>query len=317
MKLLRKNLLYLALLSFVFVSSTSLVINSSYETEPTNIKSLFSKKDYPEIPVLSVDTVSFPTLSAQSVFAKDINSGKTLFEKDPDTKLFPASTTKILTALTALDYYLPNEVVKVKRVGIEGQKMGLILGEEIKAEDLMYGALIYSANDAAEVLADNFCAPGKVVVEVWKCGREEFIKAMNKKAQELNLTNSYFTNPTGLDNGKHLSTAKDLVRISEYAMKNPYFSKIVATEEYLAQSVGGKIKHKLVNINELVGEVDGVLGVKTGWTENARENLVTYIERDGHKVMITVLGSQDRFGETKELINWIFDNYSWEEVKFP
>jgi D-alanyl-D-alanine carboxypeptidase len=81
--------------------------------------------------------------------------------------------------------------------------------------------------------------------------------------------------------------------------------------------VGGKIRHKLVNINELLGEVEGVLGVKTGWTENARENLVTYIERDGHSVMITLLGSQDRFGETKELINWIFENYSWEEVKFP
>ena len=105
--------------------------------------------------------------------------------------------------------------------------------------------------------------------------------------------------------------------MSEQAMNNPYFAKIVATESYLAESVGGEIRHKLVNINELIGEVDGVLGVKTGWTENARENLVTYIERDGHSVMIALLGSQDRFGETKELINWIFENYSWEEVVFP
>ena len=317
MKFLRKNLLELALLSFVFISSSALIINEYNVSKPATIESLFSNKNYPPVPVLEVGTVSFPTLSAQSVFAKDIISGKTLYEKDPDTKLFPASTTKILTALTAMDYYLPNEIVKIDRVGIEGQKMGLILGEEIKVEDLMYGALIYSANDAAEALADNFCIPGNVVVETWKCGRDEFISAMNKKAEKLNLTNSFFTNPTGLDNGKHLSTAKDLVRVSEYAMKNPYFAKIVATEDYLAESVGGKIRHKLVNINELIGEVEGVLGVKTGWTENARENLVTYIERDGHKVMITLLGSQDRFGETKELINWIFENYSWEEVKFP
>ena len=100
-------------------------------------------------------------------------------------------------------------------------------------------------------------------------------------------------------------------------MKNPLFSQIVGTKEKVVESYDGKIKHKLVNINELVGKVEGVLGVKTGWTQDARENLVTYIERDGSRVMIVLLASQDRFGETRELIDWIFENYEWREVTYP
>jgi D-alanyl-D-alanine carboxypeptidase (penicillin-binding protein 5/6) len=100
-------------------------------------------------------------------------------------------------------------------------------------------------------------------------------------------------------------------------MKNPTFSKIVGTKQVTVTDVTGKSVYNLKNINELLGAVPGVLGIKTGWTENARENLVTYVKRDGHNVVIAVLGSQDRFGETKELIDWIFTNYQWQEVKLP
>ena len=95
------------------------------------------------------------------------------------------------------------------------------------------------------------------------------------------------------------------------------FAKIVGTKNIIVKSTDDKIVHRLTNINELLGVVPGVMGVKTGWTENARENLVTYIERDGHKVFIAILGSSDRFGETKELINWIFENYTWQSVTLP
>ena len=100
-------------------------------------------------------------------------------------------------------------------------------------------------------------------------------------------------------------------------MKDPVISEMVQPESYMAKSVDGAYIHPLINLNELVGSVDGVLGVKTGWTEIARENLVTYIERNGRRIMIVLLGSQDRFGETKELINWIFENYTWQEHKVP
>jgi D-alanyl-D-alanine carboxypeptidase len=131
------------------------------------------------------------------------------------------------------------------------------------------------------------------------------------------MTGSKFQNPVGLDGLNQITTARDLVRASEVAMRNPEFAKVVGTKSVDFTDVTGKVKYNLKNINELLGTVPGVLGIKTGWTENARENLVTYIGRDGHKVIIAVLGSEDRFGETKELIDWVFTNYQWQEVKTP
>jgi D-alanyl-D-alanine carboxypeptidase len=242
-------------------------------------------------------------VSGQGALAVDLNSGINLYEKNPDFPLLPASTTKIVTALVALDTYPLNQILTVGKISVDGQKMGLYFGEQMKVEDLLYGLLVYSANDAAEVLADAY--PG---------GRGEFIIAMNEKAKELSMNHSIFQNPVGLDGTTQVSTAKDLVRASEVAMRNPEFAKIVGTKQIVLTDISGKNSYNLKNINELLGKVPGVLGVKTGWTENARENLVTYVERDGHRVMIAILGSQDRFGETKELIDWIFANYEWKEV---
>jgi D-alanyl-D-alanine carboxypeptidase len=300
---MKKNLLYLSILSFLLISSAALSLSKN---NFISIKNPFkTEKNFAPLPVLN-STSSFSLISAQGALVIDLNSQVTLYEKEPDKKLFPASTTKIITALVAMDYYPEGYILKVDKVKIDGQKMGLIKGEQIKVSDLLNGLLVYSANDAAEVLAENF--PG---------GREMFVTAMNLKAKELSLENSHFTNPSGLDENGHYSTAKDLVRVAEVAMKNPRFAEIVGTKEIVAKSVDGKNLHKLVNINALLGNVEGVLGVKTGWTENARENLVTYLERDNHKIMIALLGSQDRFGETKEIIDWIFRNYQWREVKLP
>jgi len=265
---------------------------------------------------------SFPVLSAQAVLAVDIDSGVSLYEKNPDEAFLPASTTKIITALVAMDYYSDLQVLEVKNAKVDGQKMGLVSGEKIGVESLLYGLLVYSANDAAEVLAQNFCtprSPTELDGEVESCGREFFISAMNSKVEKLGLTNTSFANPTGLDvyGGNVHTTARDLVRVSKYAMENPKFAKIVGTRQITVASSDGKVVHRLKNINELLGVVDGVVGVKTGWTENARENLVTYVRRGDKKVLIALLGSQDRFGETRELIDWIFENYSWMEVSVP
>jgi D-alanyl-D-alanine carboxypeptidase (penicillin-binding protein 5/6) len=256
------------------------------------------------LPVIAPDS-TFPLLSAQAVLAMDLETGTMLYEKNSSSPFLPASTTKIVTALTAMDFYPPDLVLEVGKVSVEGQKMRLVEGEKLRVIDLLYGLLIFSANDAAEVLAANF--PG---------GRDFFVTSMNLQAKKYGLNNSYFTNPSGLDGPLQVTTATDLARISEIAMLNPTFAKIVGTKQVTLTSVDGKNSHPLTNINELIGNVDGVLGVKTGWTEEARENLVTYLERDGKKIMIVVLGSQDRFGETKELIDWIFANYEWKEVSF-
>lgn len=310
-KYLKDNLFFLLIFSFVFISSVSLSLSGTGKVEPVDLKDSFAFDNLPPIPALSGQVNYFPTLSAQAVLAVDMDSGVTLFEKNADETLLPASTTKIVTALVALDAYKESDVLTIKGVQVEGQKMGLVKGEKLKVEDLLYGLLIYSANDAAEELAANYCVPNTTEK---LCGRNYFIAAMNEKAKELNLTNTHFENPVGLDGKTHVSTARDLVRAAKIAMQDKRFSQIVATTKYLAKSEDGKIVHNLKNINELVGTVDGVLGVKTGWTENARENLVTYIKRDNKKVMIALLGSQDRFGETKELIDWIFSSYEWKKI---
>lgn len=300
----RNNFFYLLLLSFILISTSAISMNYDFRNPIENINPISNTKAFSDIPLLK-EGVGYPVLSAQSVLAVDVVSGVYLYEKDPQKTLLPASTTKIVTALVAIDTYEPDQILKVGKVSVDGQKMGLIWGEEMKFIDLLKGLLIYSSNDAAEVLANNH--PG---------GRDLFIALMNKKSSDLGLTNTHFTNPSGLDNSAHYSTAKDLITISRIAMQNSIFSEIVGTREETVKSVNGKLTHKLVNINKLLGEVDGVLGVKTGWTENARENLVTYVDRNGKKVMIVVLGSSDRFGETKELIDWIYSNYSWEKVTY-
>lgn len=302
------KLLYISIISFIFIATSAIAIQAmAIEVPPVKKEILVLDKRYentklPEIPILK-DGAEFPLLSAQSVYAVDATTNVPLFEKDPDSPFLPASTTKMTTALVALEHYPLDEIVKVDGVKSTGQRMYLIEGEEISIENLLYGLLVYSANDAAEVLAANY--PG---------GRAAFIDEMNKKAVDLHLKNTYFANPTGLDNNDQVTTARDLAYIAVAGMKNPVFRELVGTKSKIVKSVDGKLVHKLTNINTLLGEVDGVLGVKTGWTENARENLVTYIRRDGKDVIITLLGSQDRFGETKELISWIFDNYEWQEV---
>lgn len=298
---MKNKLFFLALTAFIFISSCSLLL-----TKQNVIIGEASHEDdvaFAPLPKMTKEA-TYPVLSAQSALVIDLNSGISLYEKDPDKTLLPASTTKIITALVAMDSFPDDLVIDVKFGKVDGQKMGLVEGERIKVGDLLYGLLVYSANDAAEAFAQSFAG-----------GRDAFIAAMNEKAKELNLTHTSFKNPTGLDGNGHFTTARDLIRVSEVAMRNSRFAKIVATKEKTVKNIGGNIIHKLFNINELLGKVKGVLGVKTGWTENARENLVTYIERDGKKVMIALLGSQDRFGETTELIDWVFTNYEWKEVK--
>ena len=318
-KLLMKknNYIFFLMLSFVFIASYALALSPAGAIVYQKINKVISKKEYPPVPVISKDA-TFPIFSAQGVLAVDLPSGVSLFEKDADKALLPASTTKIVTALVAMNSFNKDDVIEIGNIAIEGQKMGLKKGEKITVSDLLYGLLVYSANDAAEALAQNYCTPHSLG-DVGQCGRNAFILAMNNFAKSLHLENTNFTNPSGLDGvGNHIvSTARDLIRVSTYAMKDSEFAKIVAIKEITVKSIDGKVAHRLVNLNELLGKVPGVLGVKTGWTESARENLVTYIERDGHKIMIAVLGSQDRFGETKELINWIFANYLWQEVKVP
>ncbi len=252
------------------------------------------------IPPLSRN-IPIASFSARAVLAKDLATGEILYQKDINTSFPIASTTKIMTALVASEYYQPNSVLTVN-VGatVPGSRVGLTFGEELSFRALLYGMLLNSGNDAAYTLAENY--PGGVL---------GFISAMNKKTQQLNLQSTHFDNPAGFDSPRHYSSAKDLAIITEEALKNPTLSRIFATKQTSIVSIDKKYTHQLVNLNKLLTQVKGVLGVKTGYTGEAKENLVTYVNRDNHEVLTVILGSDDRFGESTNLIEWVYRNFNW------
>ncbi len=293
--------LYFLLVSLVFLGS--FVFGFKVRAKELGIK-LYNIGNASQLPILT-GSKNFPDLSGQGIIAIDGDSNVTLFEKNADNQFLPASTTKIVTALVSIDYYNLNQVLTVNSPTVEGQRMGLVRGEQMTVLNLLKGLLIYSANDAALTLAQNY--PG---------GFDSFVAAMNTKAQELHLDHSHFANPIGLDDNTQFTTPRDMVRVAQIAMQNSTFSQIVGTKEESITDVTGKFLYDLKNVNQLLGNVDGVQGIKTGWTEAARENLITFIARNDHKIYIALLGSEDRFGETKKLINWIYDNYSWQKITF-
>ncbi len=240
-------------------------------------------------------------ISASGVVVLDVASGVFLYERGEEELLSPASTTKILTALVALDAYDLDDVVTITQVANDGQVMGLVPGERITVENLLYGALIQSGNDAAWALADNY--PGGVT---------EFVRVMNEQAQALHLDKSHFTNPVGYDDLAHKTTPKDLARLSKVALENKVIAKMVAIPQITVSDVTHTYFHPLTNVNELLGKIPGVGGIKTGWTEEAGENLVTLVERNGHRIILVVLHSEDRFVDTSRLIDWVFTNHQWQ-----
>lgn len=252
-------------------------------------------------PVNTTSVYPGPEVSANGIVILDADSGVYLFRRNEDELLSPASTTKILTAIVALETYDMDEVVTIGQIANSGATMGLVPGERITVENLLYGALIQSGNDAAWALAEHY-----------RGGVEAFVAAMNEKARDLNLTRSHFTNPVGYDDIAHKMTPMDLARLSQAALENHTLSKMVAIPQITVSDVTHTFFHPLTNVNQLLGKIPGVGGIKTGWTEEAGENLVTLVERGGHRIILVVLRSQDRFGDTSRLIDWVFANHQWQ-----
>jgi D-alanyl-D-alanine carboxypeptidase len=174
-------------------------------------------------------------------------------------------------------------------------------------ENMLYGLLVYSGNDVAYAIADNY--PG---------GRDAFIKKMNEKAASLSMYDSHFENPAGLDSSNQYSSAFDLALVGREVLKNKELSKIVSTKSITVSDEDFKYFHDLTNVNKLLGEIPGVGGLKTGYTEEAGENLVSFYKKGEHKFLIVILKSQDRFLDTRSIITWIdtnIDYFSSEVVK--
>lgn len=263
-----------------------------------------SPRDYPVF--IGPET---PRITAQAAVVMDQDSAVLMYGQNEGRRLLPASTVKMMTALVSLDQWPPEEILTVWMVDDREQDMGLQKGEKITVGSLLYGLLVASANDAAQVLAQNY--PG---------GNEAFVVAMNQKARDLNLSDTYFANPTGLDSDQKgnlladysYTSALDLARLAAVALKNETISQMAATLKITVTDADGRLKHNLDNINALLGKAEGVKGLKTGWTQLAGECLVAYAERDGRRIVSVVLGSQDRFGETAALIDWAFSAHRWQ-----
>ncbi|MCL4367426.1 serine hydrolase [Patescibacteria group bacterium] len=242
-----------------------------------------------------------PTLTANAALVEDLNHHFLLYVKDPAKRVPIASTTKIMTALIATEYYQADDILTVTpEASVSGSAMGLQLNEKISFINVLYGMLLNSGNDAAFTLAANY--PG---------GVSAFVDAMNEKATQMNLTNTHFDNPAGFDSPQHYSSAADLAKIAESLTQNSLLSKIVATKEMTVYSVDYSVAHQLKNLNILL-DLPGVKGIKTGYTPAAKENFVGLIKRDNQTILTVVLGSDDRFGETENLFDWTFNNFVFQ-----
>ncbi len=243
------------------------------------------------------------TLSAQAIYVVDVPSAAVLLTKLPEEPRYPASTTKLMTALVARDSYpLDTFLTVTSEASTAGSVIGLEPGERLPLRDLLSAMLIQSGNDAAQVIADNY--PG---------GETAFMQAMNQKATALHLNNSWFSNATGIDTGGHRSTARDLALLAREVMKDPLLSEIVGTR---SETISDELQlrfHQLRNTNALLGSELGVIGIKTGTTEEAGEVLIAQFRDQGREVMIVVMGSQDRYADTRRIWQWIQDHYIWND----
>ena len=244
---------------------------------------------------------SEPTINSRKAIVYDRKSKRILYGKNEKVKCAMASTTKIMTAIVVLENANLNDEVEIsaKAGATGGSRLGLKKGNKITLNDLLYGLMLRSGNDAAVAIAEY--VGGSV---------QEFADMMNKKAQELGLTDTNFVTPHGLDNSKHYTTAFELARLTDYALENEKFAQIVGTKEAKINING--ISRIIFNTNELLGVLNGVIGVKTGFTNGAGRCLVTETKRNDKDIITVVLGADTKKDRTKDsikLIEYTFSNF--------
>ena len=238
-------------------------------------------------------------ISAEKAIVMDGSTGQVLYEKDADERSLIASTTKIMTALVVCEQCNVLDRVRIPKeaVGIEGSSMYLQEGEVLTVQELLYGLMLSSGNDAATALAI-YCG-GTV---------EGFAEMMNDKARVLCLNGSHFVNPHGLDAPEHYATARDLAKLASYAMENPIFEQTVSTKNV---RVGQRY---LKNHNKLLWQVEGADGVKTGYTKAAGRILVSSATREGRRVVMVTINDPNDWQDHAQLIDHAFSDYTIRKV---
>ena len=274
-------------------------IDSSSRTNSTNFENIIDNKI---VPIKNPHQIA-PIIEAKGVIALDLKNNKILFEKNANQKLPVASITKLMTILIVLEENQLNEIITVSSnsASTEGSRMNLQAGEEIAVENLIYGAIIGSANDAAVALAEHNA--GSV---------DKFVAKMNAKASSLGMTNSSFSNPIGLDDPNNYSTAYEIAKLAKQIYGYEFIRHAASLKELEVRSVSGNYIHKLKSTNELLDSYLNIKGLKTGSTDAAGLCLVSVAENtEGNSIITVMLNSPARFTETKILIDWIFRSYTW------
>ena len=278
------------------------IFATNENTEEINIDSIQN-----ELIETSSHIEEVPSINSRAAIVIDRNSKTILYGKNEQEKRKMASTTKIMTATIVLENTNLNDTVEIskKSANTGGSRLGLKTGDKITVHDLLYGLMLCSGNDAAVALAEH--TAGSV---------ENFANLMNKKAEELNLLNTHFITPHGLDSDEHYTTAYELAILTDYALKNKTFANIVNTKNY-SVTINGFSK-TLSNTNELLGNLNGIYGVKTGFTNGANRCLVTACKRNDLDIICIVLGADTkkfRSQDSIKLIEYTFNNYQNVNIK--
>lgn len=301
-KILQKTISILIIFSLIFPLLSS--FNKSFADDDTedNItidvnSELNETLDNPD------NTLKLSSINSRSCIVFDRNSKMTLYGKNENSKVKMASTTKIMTAIIVIENANLDETIEIskKSAGTGGSRLGLKTGDKITINDLLYGLMLCSGNDAAVALAEHI--GGDI---------QGFADLMNKKASELGLQNTHFESPHGLDSDGHYTTAYELAKLTDYALKNKTFMQIVGTKNYTV-TINGYPK-TLSNTNELLGNLNGIYGVKTGFTNGANRCLVTACKRNDMDIICVVLGADTKQFRTKDsikLIEYAFKNFTY------
>lgn len=245
-----------------------------------------------------------PQLSSQNYILLDAATNSVLLSQNANTKIYPASTTKLITALTALNIYPLDEILTINQEYTDGRVMELKLGEKITIRSLVDALLVYSANDAAFTLANHH-----------QNRSSGFIDEMNLIIKKYGLKNTHFTNFDGIHDENHYSTAYDLSQIARIAIKNPVITDTVKQKNITIEDIDKTIKHELASTDELLGVVPEIEGLKTGWTPEAGGSFIALINLNGHYLISVVTQSEDRFADTKNILEWAKNNVFWQSYQ--
>ncbi|RBQ28551.1 D-alanyl-D-alanine carboxypeptidase family protein [Aliarcobacter vitoriensis] len=235
-----------------------------------------------------------------SIIVKDLNKKQLIFQKDANQKLSPASLTKIMTSIIAIESGKMDKVVTITKEmkNVEPTIMNFKVGEKFYLRDLVNAAMIKSANDAANAIA----------IYLGNGNKQKFVNMMNAKAKKLGMLNTNFQNPCGFDAPTHKSTASDLLKLTEYAIKNKTFNTIVKKENYTFQAINTKRTYKMHTSNKLLPKEKYMVGVKTGYTSKAGPCLIARA-KDGKKdILLVMLNSQNRWENTKLALDTVLKN---------